>query len=457
MSERAEHVESSADLLQAFRANPIAAVTKVARDHGDVASITVGRYRVFLLSHPDHIKDVLVTNHRKFVKGPPLQESKRLIGEGLLTSEGDFHRSQRRIIQPVFHHERMLDYAGLMVERAGRVTERWRPGEVVDAQEAMVLLTMSVLAKSVLDADIADEQARETARALAACLERFLRIASPYARLLDQVRSGRTQEFEEILHRFDETVARIIRERKDKGTDGSDVLSRLMRAGAERPDDEMPERQLRDEILTFMIAGHETWSNSMAWTWYLLSEHPEFRERLHAEVDAVLGGRPATAEDVEDLRLVRWTYLESLRLYPPVWLIGRAAAVDHELDGHTIPAGSVVLISPWVVHRDPRWYPDAEEFRPERWDKDAAQRVPTFAYLPFSAGRRVCIGQPLATLSGTLFLSTIAQRWRLDIVPGHPIEPAAPLLRPRHGMPMIATPRDASPAGRARASVAGAG
>jgi cytochrome P450 len=441
MPPRAAHADTSTDLLRAFRADPIEAVTRAAREHGDVASVSFGRYRLFLLSHPDHIKDVLVTNHRHFVKGPPLQESKRLIGEGLLTSEGELHRRQRRTIQPVFHHERMLDYAGLMVERAARIADGWAAGTVVDVGDAMVLLTMSVLAKSVLDADIADEEARETARALAACLDRFTRIASPYTRLLDQVPSSGNREFEETLHRFDETVARIIRERTTGGSNGTDVLSRLLRAGEASPGDAMSERQLRDEILTFMIAGHETWSNSMTWSWYALSEHTDVRERVFAEVDQVLEGRPATAEDVPRLRLLHWTYLETLRMFPPVWLIGRAAAVDHELDGHLLPAGSVVLISPWVVHHDPRWYADPEEFRPERWDKEGSARIPTFAYLPFGAGPRVCIGQPLATLAGTLFLATIAQRWRLDLLPGHPVEPKAPLLRPAHGMPMLATPR----------------
>ncbi len=441
MPERTAHAEAPPDLLRAFRADPIDAVGRAAREHGDVACVSLGRYRLFVLGHPDHIKDVLVTHHRSFVKGPPLQEAKRLIGEGLLTSEGDLHRTQRRTIQPVFHHDRMLDYAGLMVERASRIADEWRPGQVVDVVDAMVLLTMSLLAKAVLDADIADEEARETARALASCLDRFTRIASPYTRLLDQIPSQENREFEEILHRFDETVARIICERSAKGADGSDVLSRLLRAGEDAPSDSMSERQLRDEILTFMVAGHETWSNSMAWTWYALSEHPAIRERVFAEVDAVLQGRPATAADVPHLRLVQWTYLETLRLYPPAWVIGRAAAVDHEIAGRVIPAGSVVLISPWVVHRDPRWYADPEEFRPERWDREGAERIPTFAYLPFGAGPRVCIGQPLATLSGALFISTIAQRWQLDLVPGHPVEPAAPLFRPAHGMPMVATPR----------------
>jgi cytochrome P450 len=441
MAERAAHAEAPTDLLRAFRTDPLDAVVRAAREHGDVASVSMGRYRLFLLSHPDHIKDVLVTHHRHFVKGPPLQEAKRLIGEGLLTSEGDLHRTQRRTIQPVFHHDRMLDYAGLMVERATRIAGTWQPGEVVDIGDAMVLLTMSVLAKAVLDADVADEEARETARALAACLDRFTRIASPYSRLLDQLPSEQNREFEEILHRFDETVARIIRERTARGPVGSDVLSRLLRAGEAAPGEAMSERQLRDEILTFMVAGHETWSNSMTWAWYLLAAHPDVRERVLAEVDEVLGDRPATAEDVPRLRFVQWTFQETVRLYPPAFVIGREPTVDHELDGHVIPAGSVVLISPWAVHRDPRWYGDPEAFRPERWDKQNADRIPTFAYLPFGAGPRVCIGQPLATLAGALFLSTIAQRWRLDLVPGHPVEPVAPLLRPSHGMPMIATPR----------------
>ena len=429
--------------LRAFREDPLGLLLRLAREEGDVATMDMGRFRVFLLSHPDHIRDVLVANHGRFVKGEILQEPKRLLGDGLLTSEGDLHHRQRRLIQPVFHHRRMAQYVDLMVERAARATETWRDGDVVDVPDEMVRLTMSVLGKAVLDAEIGDDEARETGRALSTCLEMFGRQASPYARLLDQVSTPSTLEFERVLHVFDATVAGVIETRRATGIDGTDVLSQLMRVTDEATGEPMPDAQIRDEVLTFMVAGHETWSNSLGWTWYLLSQSPTARDALEAELAEVLGGRPPGAEDVRRLPFTGAVYSEALRLYPPAWTVGRTALEDHVVDGHRIPAGSIVLISPYVVHHDARWFPEPWAFRPERWLSEEAERIPTFAYLPFGAGPRVCIGQPLATLASVLFVSTIARRWRLDLVPGHSVEPTAPLLRPAQGIPMIARDRQA--------------
>ncbi|MGQ0670877.1 MAG: cytochrome P450 [Actinomycetota bacterium] len=427
---------SSLAALRMFREDPIGTLTALARDHGDIVSLDLGRLHVFLVSHPDYVKDILVANHGDFVKGPGLAEAKRLLGEGLLTSEGEFHRQQRHLIQPVFHHQRMTDYAELMVERAARVADGWSDGQLVDVQDEMVRLTMAVLAKAVLDTDIEDNEARETGQALAACLRMFARLASPYSRLLEQVQSEANREYQRVLRRFDATVLRMVEDRRARGAEGGDVLSRLIRARDDGATEGMSDRQVRDEIMTLMIAGHETWSNSMGWTWYLLFQHPTERERLHAELDAVLDGRLPTADDVPHLRYVDMAYSEALRLYPPAWTVGRAATVDHEINGYVIPAGSFVLISPYIVQRDPRWFPDPLEFRPERWAPGESRDLPTFAYFPFGAGPRVCIGQPLAKLACVLFIATIARRWRLELVPGHQVEPAPPLLRPAHGLPM---------------------
>jgi cytochrome P450 len=432
------------DALREFRTDPHGLVLRLAREGGDVVSLDMGRFRVFLLSHPDYVRDVLVVNHAKFEKGEVLEEPKRLLGEGLLTSEGAFHKRQRRVTQPVFHHERMSDHVDRMVERADRTTESWRDGKVVDVADAMLMLTMSVLGMYVLDAEVADDQARETSRALATCLGMFGRLASPYAALLGQLPSRPNLEFERVLHAFDESVQRMIDLRRATGTQGSDALSQLMRVRDPDTGEAIPDRQLRDEILTFMIAGHETWTNSLIWTWFLLSQDEEVRAALEAEIDEVLDGRLPGAEDVKALRTAGAVYSESLRLYPPVWTVGRTAIVDHEIDGHAIPKGSIVLVSPYVVQHDPRWFPDPFAFRPQRWLSGEAQSVPTFAYFPFGAGPRVCIGQPLAMLTGPLFVSTIARRWRLDLVPGHPVEPSPPLLRPANGLPMIARARGGS-------------
>ncbi len=417
---------SPLEALTAFRTDPHGLLLRLARECGDIASIDIGRFRVVLLSHPDHVKDVLVVNQARFVKGEVLQEPKRLLGEGLLTSEGPFHKRQRRLTQPVFHHARMAEYAGFMVDRAAHLSGGWRDGQEIDVPDEMARLTMSVLAKVVLDTDIEDDEARETGRALATCLGMFGRLASPYARLLDRIPSRSNREFERVLHTFDATVDRLIADRRARGADGTDALSQLMRARDPATGEAMSDRQLRDEVLTFMIAGHETWSNSLIWSWFLLSEHPHERERVEAELDDVLDGRPPGAEDVKRLAYTGAVYSESLRLYPPVWTVGRSALVDHTIDGYTIPAGSIVLLSSYVVQHDPRWFPEPFAFRPERWLARDVEGVPTFAFFPFGAGPRVCIGQPLAMLTGVLFIAAIARRWRLDLVPDHPVEPAPP-------------------------------
>jgi cytochrome P450 len=426
------------EVLREFRTNPHGLLLRLATEHGDVVSVDIGRFRVFLLSYPGDVKDILVVNHARFEKGEVLQEPKRLLGEGLLTSEGDFHKRQRRLVHSVFHHTRMAEHVDLMVDCATRAAESWPVGNVVDVPDEMVRLTMSVLAKVVFDAHIEDEEARETGRALATCLGMFGRLASPYAMLLGQLPSRRNREFEQVLSAFNSTVDRLLEERRAKGIDGSDVVSQLGRAPDPETGETMPEQQVRDEIVTFMVAGHETWTNSLIWSWFLLSENPGVRQLVEAELEDVLADRPPTAEDVPSLRTTRAVYMEALRLYPPVWTVGRTALVDHRIGELTIPVGSIVLLSPYVVQHDPRWFPDPFTFRPERWLSGDAWRIPTFAYFPFGAGPRVCIGQPLAMLTSVVFLAAIARRRRLDLVPGHPVEPAPPLLRPAHGLPMIA-------------------
>jgi cytochrome P450 len=431
---------SPRELLQQLRTDPLGLLVRVAEECGDVARVRVGRFDVFVLSHPDLVKDVLVTHQSRFEKGEVLEGARRLLGQGLLTSEGELHRRQRRLIQPVFHHRRLEGYGPLMVEEAARVRDRWHGGDTVDVQDEMIQLTMAVLAKAILDADIDTSEARMTARALAGALDAFGAIASPFSRLLDQVPSERNREFQRVMERFEGTVARLVGERRASGAHGSDVLSRLLSA-RDGSGATMADRQVRDEVLTFMIAGHETWSNSLGWSWYLLSENPHARDRLDAELDTVLGGRPPTAADVPNLPYTAAVFSEALRLYPPAWTVGRTALVDHGIDGYVIPRGSLVFTSAWIVHHDARWYPDPFGFRPERWEGDVARDAPTFAYFPFGAGQRVCIGMPLARLSAVLFLATIAQRWRLELVPGHPVEPAPPLLRAAQGLPMVARDR----------------
>jgi cytochrome P450 len=443
--------------LQRLRTDPMGLLVEMATSCGDVARARVGRFTFFLLSHPDDVRDVLVVNQSRFEKGEVLEGARRLLGQGLLTSEGELHRRQRRLIQPVFHHQRLRDYVAMMVDRAERASDRWRAGAMIDVQDEMVLLTMAVLAKAVLDADIDGDEARLTARALASALDSFGSLASPFSRVLDGMPSVRNRELQRVMRTFDESVVRLVRERRARGVEGTDVLARLFAARDEETGATMDDRQVRDEVLTFMVAGHETWSNSLGWTWYLLSQHPAVRGRLDAELDEVLGGRAPTDEDVPRLAYTAMVYTEALRLYPPAWTVGRTALEDHELHGYSIPKGSIVLTSAWVVHRDARWFPEPLAFRPERWEPERAREIPTFAYFPFGAGQRVCIGMPLARLAGVLLLATIAQRWRLELVPGHPVEPTPPLLRPAAGLSMVARPRGGDSTAFTTRSAAGGG
>ena len=428
--------------LRAFARDSLGFVTRAAREHGDVVRWRLGAERMALLSHPDDARDVLVTNARRFRKGRGLERAKLLLGEGLLTSEGDFHLRQRRLAQPAFHRERVAGYGDAMVRDAMRARDRWRAGETIDASHEMSRLTLAVVGKTLFDADV-EEEAPEIGEALTAALGSFGFAVLPLGGLLQRVPFlPPVRRFNRARARLDATIYRIIAEHRAAGRDRGDLLSMLLAA----QDDEgagggMTDLQLRDEAMTIFLAGHETTANALAWSWYLLSQHPEAEARLHAELDAAVGARPPTAADLPRLPYARMVLAESMRLYPPAWVIGRRATEPYAVRGETLPARTVVLVSPWVLHRDPRWWPEPEAFRPERWADDAAER-PRLAYLPFGAGTRVCIGEQFAWMEGVLLLATIAQRWRLRLVAGHPVVPQAIItLRPRHGLRMVVEAR----------------
>ena len=428
--------------LRAFARDSLGFVTRAAREHGDVVRWRLGAERMALLSHPDDARDVLVTNARRFRKGRGLERAKLLLGEGLLTSEGDFHLRQRRLAQPAFHRERVAGYGDAMVRDAMRARDRWRAGETIDASHEMSRLTLAVVGKTLFGADV-EEEAPEIGEALTAALGSFGFAVLPLGGLLQRVPFLPTvRRFNRARARLDATIYRIIAEHRAAGRDRGDLLSMLLAA----QDDEgagggMTDLQLRDEAMTIFLAGHETTANALAWSWYLLSQHPEAEARLHAELDAAVGARPPTAADLPRLPYARMVLAESMRLYPPAWVIGRRATEPYAVRGETLPARTVVLVSPWVLHRDPRWWPEPEAFRPERWADDAAER-PRLAYLPFGAGTRVCIGEQFAWMEGVLLLATIAQRWRLRLVAGHPVVPQAIItLRPRHGLRMVVEAR----------------
>ena len=433
----------TAGLANIFRARHDLAsfLLGLQRDQGDVAHAWVGNLHVHLLAHPDHVRDVLVTHQRSFMKGHVLQRAKILLGEGLLTSEGDFHLRQRRLVQPAFHRQRIAAYAREMVDRAWITRERWRDGSVVDMDREMMALTLAIVARTLFDADV-DAEADEIGGALTEALELFQTVFIPGMQLLDRLPLPHTRRFARARGRLDETIYRLIAERRAeraRGVEREDVLSMMLIAqDAEGDGGRMTDPQLRDEAMTLFLAGHETTANALTWTWYLLSQHREVEARLHQEVDRVLGDRRATADDLGALAYTRMVLTESMRLYPPAYAIGRRALEDYEVGGVVIPRGALVVVSPLVTHRDARWFPDPERFDPERWTPEAQATRPKFSYFPFGGGTRMCIGDQFAWTEGTLLLATLAQRWRMELVAGQRVAMKPMItLRTRYGMRML--------------------
>ncbi|HEV2149383.1 MAG TPA: cytochrome P450 [Longimicrobiaceae bacterium] len=423
-----------ADLL-AFRRDALGTLERLVRDHGDVAGMRFGPRRVTLLGHPELVREVLVTRHKSFIKSYALQRARVLLGEGLLTSEEPLHLRQRRLAQPAFHRERIAAYAADMVAYAARMAEEWRDGAETDVAREMNRLTLGIAGKTLFGAEVEGE-AEEIARALTEALGLFKRLTNPLGPLLDRIPTPATRRMRRARTRLDDTIHRIIADRRAEGTDRGDLLSMLLLAqDTEGEGGGMTDLQLRDEALTIFLAGHETTANALAWTWYALAGAPEAEAALHAELDGVLGGRLPTADDLPALPYTRAVLAEAMRLYPPAYLIGRQPLHDMEIGGYRVEEGSIVLTSPWITHRDARWWPDPLRFDPGRWSPEREAEQPRFAYFPFGGGPRKCIGEGFAWAEGILVLATLARRWRVRPVPGHPVEMEPTItLRPRHGI-----------------------
>lgn len=425
-----------------LRRNPIRFLTRVTEQYGEVVYFKLGPQPVFLLNNPEHLRDVLITHNKQFMKGEGLQRAKKLLGEGLLTSEGEFHLRQRRLAQPAFHRQRIAAYGATMVEYTDRLSNRWRHGEELDVAREMMRLTLAIAGKTLFDADV-ETEADEIGDALSQAMAMFNYLTLPFAQLLEKLPIPAMKRFKAARQRLDETIYRIIRQRRESGEDRGDLLSMLIQARDTEGDGTgMTDLQLRDEAMTIFLAGHETTANALTWTWYLLSQNPEVEAKFHAEVDAVLSGRTATAEDYSRLRYTEMVFAEAMRLYPPAWIIGRRALTDYRIDDYHVPARSIILMSQYLMHRNPKFFPDPDRFDPERWTPEAREARPQFSYFPFGGGPRICIGEQFAWMEGVLVMATLAQKWRMRMVPNHPIalEPIV-TLRPKHGMKMTVEQR----------------
>ncbi len=428
--------------LPAFRAKPIQFLMGIAREYGDLPYFRLGGFHVYLINHPDLVREVLVTQQSNFIKSRALQRARILLGEGLLTSEGQFHLRQRRLVQPAFHRDRLAAYAAVMSEYAVRCRQRWTAGETLDISKEMMRLTLAVVGKTLFSADV-ESEASQIGAALTTVLKMFRMLLMPFAEYVEKLPLPAMRRFEQARNRLDETIYGIIRQRRASGEDSGDLLSMLLLS----QDDEdhgghMTDQQVRDEALTLFLAGHETTANALTWTWYLLSQNPDCERRLHEEIDSVLEGRAPAFEDLPSLRFTEMVLAEAMRLYPPAWAIGRMAKAAFELNGVQIAGGSICIASPYVTQRDPRWFPDPERFDPERWTPEARDERPKFSYFPFGGGSRVCIGERFAWMEGILLIAALAQKWKLRLDPGQRVEPLPLItLRTKHGMRMRVEPR----------------
>jgi cytochrome P450 len=416
--------------------DPLNVFREWARQFGDIFYYRAGWIHVYFLNHPDYIEAALVNQHLNLLKDRVIRNSRWLFGQGLLTSEGSLWLRQRRLSQPAFQRERIVSYAHTMTAYAEETVASWQDGQVLDVHSEMMRLTVRIVARVLFDVDMNDVTDK-VANALNVLMQNSTgrrMILPPVVRYLPLPVMTRVRR---AARNLDEVVYDIIRKQRASGRESGDLLSLFLRA-VDEDGSRMSDRQVRDEATTFLLAGHETTAFSLSWIWYLLSEYPEAEQKLHAELRSVLGGRLPQADDLARLCYTEKVVKEAMRLYPPAWGVARTVAKEFEIGGYRIPAGADLVASQWVVHHDPRYYRDPEKFDPDRWSADNMRRLPKFAYFPFGAGPRACIGAGFATMEAILLLAAIAQRFQLRLVPGHPVVPIPSItLRPKHGMRMI--------------------
>ena len=429
-------------LFRLFRpGEPIPLFTYLAERYGEAAHYKLGRQHVVFLNHPDYIREVLVVQNQNFIKERTGRRMKILVGDGLITSEGKFHRTQRALSQPAFHRQRIAHYGETMVDHALRLRESWREGQTLELSAEMMHLTLGIVAKTLFDTDVAREVTEISANVNSIMALYDFLVVLPYAEGLQYWPLPGVSRFRKARARLDGVVYRMIADHRSRGMDRGDLLSMLLAARYE-DGSPMSDQQLRDEVMTIFLAGYETIANALAWTWYLLSQNPEVERKLHQEIDCVLNGNAPEMADLANLKYTEMVLAESMRLYPPVWAMGRQAITDVEIGPYFLPKDTTMVLMQYVMHRNAKYFPDPLRFDPERFAPEAKASRPRLSYFPFGAGARQCIGEAFAWMEGVLILATIAQKWRFSLVPGHRAEPL-PLvtLRPKYGMKMIAHER----------------
>ena len=404
--------EPSGSLRDIVR-DPLRFFLTLTRQYGDVVRYRPAPEPAYLINHPEDIKQVLVLNNHNYTKETYINHMfKSAVADGLLTSEGEVWRQQRRLIQPAFHRQRIDNLGGLMIEETGKLLKKWSEyaskGQAIDIASEMSTLTLSITGKALFGVDLGSR---------ASSVGHAVDMA---ADLLEKPRHAR---FKEAFDSTDRIVYGIIEERRKSNLDTGDVLSLLLTARDEETGQGMSDQQLRDQVITLLLAGYDTTASAITWTWYLLSQNPSITDKLYDEVDRVLAGRLPEYEDLSDMPYSRMVFDEALRYYPPAWILGRKALEDDELGGYDIPGGTIIAISPFAVHRHKDFWEDPEKFDPERFSPERSEGRHHFAYLPFGAGPRQCIGNNFALMEAGLIIAMIAQRYRLQLVPGQTIKP----------------------------------
>ncbi|EST54023.1 cytochrome P450 [Brevibacillus panacihumi W25] len=422
----------------AFRRDTLKFIRDAAKEYGDVVHFRFGPKRhVYMLNNPDMIKEVLVTKQAHFRKGKGLQVARAVVGDGILTSEGKKHIRQRRLMQPAFHRDRIAGYADAMVRQGVELMEDWKDGEVRDIHQDMMKVTLAIITETMFGKTV-KEGADKIGHAIDVGLKYVSTKATSFIDIPLSVPTRSNREFVESSEVLDKTIYGLIEERRKSTGSHTDLLAMLLSARDEDDGQGMTDEQVRDEVMTIFVAGHETTANTMSWIFYLLATHPEAEQKLHDELKSVLGGRLPTVEDIPNLTYVNLIISETLRLSPAAWTINREVVEPVEIGGHTYEPGDTLMMSQYVMHRQEKYFEDPDEFRPERFAGDLLKRIPAYAYFPFGGGPRICIGNNFALMEAALLLATIAQRYRLRLAqPDQKVElEPVVTLRPKNGLPM---------------------
>jgi cytochrome P450 len=413
--------------------DPLRVFSRWAREYGDIFYYRAAWMHVYFLNHPDLIEAALVRHHQDLSKDRVIRNSRWFFGDGLLTSEGEDWKVQRRLAQPAFHREIVASYAGIMTGYAEQMLSTWDDGAVIDVHQEMMKLTLRIVVRALFDVEVTETD--KLSRSLNAMMRHSAGIRMLLPAFVRRLPLPGMSEVRRAVQELNDAVRTIInRHRKSMGAASGDLLSMLMQARDE-DGSSMSDKQLRDEVMTFLLAGHETTALALSWCWYLISRNPEIEKKLHGELDTVLGTRSPKHSDLPSLMYTERVIKESMRVYPPAWSLARQVIRPFELGRYQMPAGANIVTSQWIMHHDSRFFPGPENFDPDRWSAENTQNLPRFAYFPFGGGPRQCIGAGFAMMEAVLLLATIASRFQLNVVAEHPVIPVPSFtLRPKHGI-----------------------